>query len=63
VHHLVGVTEIAAMLDLSRQRVNQLVRSDQTFPPAEAELTGGRVWRTEVIEDWARSQGRPVRKR
>jgi predicted DNA-binding transcriptional regulator AlpA len=63
VHHLVGVTEIAEMLGLSRQRVNQMVRDDPVFPRPEAELTGGRVWRTEVIEEWARETGRLPRQR
>ena len=57
-HHLVGVTEIANMLGISRQRVNYLVQHDPTFPEPEVELTGGRVWATEAIERWARETGR-----
>jgi predicted DNA-binding transcriptional regulator AlpA len=56
--HLLGVAEIAAMLGLSRQRVNQLVQSDD-FPAPEAELSAGRIWTREAIETWAAAH--PVR--
>lgn len=57
VHHLVGVAEIAAMLGVTRQRVNQLVR-EEGFPGPEAELSAGRIWLRETIEAWARETGR-----
>lgn len=50
-HHLVGLTEIAAMLKVSRQRAGQLVdRSD--FPPPVATLAAGRVWNTDDVDEW-----------
>jgi predicted DNA-binding transcriptional regulator AlpA len=56
--HLLGVAEIAAMLGISRQRVNQLIQSPD-FPAAEAELSAGRIWTREAIESWAATH--PVR--
>ncbi len=61
-HHLVGLTEIAEMFGVSRQRVDEIVRSDQGFPPAEVVLKSGRVWRRETIEQWAKATGRKFRK-
>jgi predicted DNA-binding transcriptional regulator AlpA len=49
--HLLGVAEIAAMLGLSRQRVNQLIQADD-FPPPEAELSAGRIWSRAAVETW-----------
>ena len=60
-HHLVGAVEIAAMLDITRQRVYQLRNEDSTFPEPEVELASGRVWRREAIERWARANGRDIR--
>ena len=52
--HLLGVAEIAAMLGLTRQRVNQLIQSAD-FPAPEAELSAGRIWTREAIEAWVAS--------
>jgi predicted DNA-binding transcriptional regulator AlpA len=52
--HLLGVAEIAAMLGLSRQRVNQLIQSAD-FPAPEAELSAGRIWTREAVEAWIAS--------
>ena len=41
---LVGLTEIAEMLDLSRQRGDQIVRSDATFPKPVAVIKAGRIY-------------------
>lgn len=57
-HHLVGVAEVATMLGVSRQRVNKMVKEDESFPAPEAELAAGRIWERAAIEDWARSKGR-----
>jgi len=38
------------MLGLTRQRVNQLVAREVPFPKPEAELSAGRVWRREVVQ-------------
>lgn len=55
--HLVGVAEIAAMLGVTRQRVNQLVR-EEGFPAPAAELSAGRIWNRAEIEQWAKGTGR-----
>ena len=63
--HLVGLTEIAAMLGVTRQRVGQLVRDYNDFPSPVADLASGRIWETSAVEAWAnahpvRPPGRPV---
>ena len=57
-HHLVGIAEIADMLGVSRQRVDAIARTDETFPPPEADLKGGRVWSSAAIEEWRRNRAR-----
>jgi prophage regulatory protein len=54
---LVGVAEIATLLGVSKQRVDQLARQPD-FPDPEAIITAGRIWRREAIEAWARATGR-----
>ncbi len=49
---LVGVAEIAEMLGVSRQRVNQLVGSYADFPQPEAELSAGRIWSRHAVKSW-----------
>lgn len=60
----VGPGEIAELVGLSRQRVDQLSRQ-VGFPPPWAELLTGRVWRDTDIEAWAAARsvtrGRPKR--
>jgi predicted DNA-binding transcriptional regulator AlpA len=56
-HHLVGAAEIAAMLGVSRQRVQQLT-SRPDFPEPAAVLAMGKVWRTEDVQAWAKARGR-----
>jgi predicted DNA-binding transcriptional regulator AlpA len=54
-HHLVGVTEIAEILGVHRQRVHQLA-VDPGFPQPTVVLSGGqRIWVREAILSW---QGR-----
>jgi predicted DNA-binding transcriptional regulator AlpA len=55
---LVGVTEISDMLGVTRQRVDQLVRTDPTFPEPDAEITAGRIWLRDAVEAWAKASGR-----
>ncbi len=55
---LVGITEIADMLRISRQRVYQLLESDESFPDPIAEISAGRIWRREDVEAWGRRTGR-----
>ena len=57
VHHLIGAAEIARMLGVSRQRVQQLVAKPD-FPRPEAELAMGKVWSTDAVREWARESGR-----
>ena len=52
---LVGSAEIAAMLGVSRQRVNQLA-SAPDFPPPVADLSAGRVWTRSSVEAWMAGQ-------
>lgn len=61
---VVGVSEIAQMLGVSRQRVNQLRRLP-AFPQPLAELAAGPVWHTSTlrrfVSEWPRRPGRPRR--
>ncbi len=57
--HLVGLTEIAAMLGVSRQRASQIVRDYDDFPAPVAALASGRIWETAAVEAWA--EAHPVR--
>jgi predicted DNA-binding transcriptional regulator AlpA len=64
--HLVGVGEIAKMLGVSRQRVDQIAASAE-FPEPEVELMAGRVWIRSAVEAWVRNHpdrrpGRPPTK-
>jgi prophage regulatory protein len=59
VAELVGVAEIAQMVGVSRQRINELVRSDPDFPTPEAELAAGRIWIRESVERWMAFRSRP----
>jgi predicted DNA-binding transcriptional regulator AlpA len=54
---LMGLTEIAELLGLSRQRTDQLARQ-VGFPAPVATLTGGRIWKRDDVERWARETGR-----
>lgn len=54
---LVGVTEIAELLGVSRQRADQLSHSPG-FPEPIAELASGRIWLQAQVEKWAREAGR-----
>ena len=57
-HHLMSANEIAALLKISRQRVDQIAKSDPSFPKPTAILSGIRVWETADVEKWARKTGR-----
>jgi predicted DNA-binding transcriptional regulator AlpA len=58
-HHLVGPHEIARMLGVTRQRVDQLA-NEPGFPEPEVVLSRIRVWRTEDIRQWAERTGRTI---
>lgn len=51
-HHLLGVAEIAELLELSPDQVRRLIRTDPEFPLPEANLHIGRVWSTMAVEQW-----------
>lgn len=53
-HHLVGLTEIGAMLGVTRQRAAQIVKQYDDFPDPEVTLSSGRVWSTRAVEAWIR---------
>ncbi|HMJ75484.1 MAG TPA: hypothetical protein VK507_05900 [Iamia sp.] len=56
---LMGTTEIAKLLGVSRQRADQLSRTDG-FPDPVAEIAAGRIWLRADVEAWARESGRPL---
>lgn len=51
-HHLLGPAEVAELLGVSRQRVDQLAASYADFPLPEAELAAGRIWARSALEAW-----------
>jgi hypothetical protein len=57
-----GVSEVAEVLGVSRQRVSEL-RTSEAFPAPVAELRSGPVWRGSTlhrfVQNWARKPGRP----
>lgn len=55
---LVGVAEIAEMLQVSRQRVHKIVATDKTFPDPVAVLSAGKIWERSAVSDWIRAKGR-----
>jgi prophage regulatory protein len=57
VEDLVGVTEIGELLDVSRQRADQLTRTEG-FPEPIGTIAAGRIWRLVDVEAWARATGR-----
>jgi predicted DNA-binding transcriptional regulator AlpA len=59
-NQLLGVTEVAALLGLTRQRVQQLTETDPDFPSPAAELARGRVWERDDIVKWAKATGREI---
>lgn len=54
---VLGLTEIAEYLGISRQRVHQLAKTDG-FPEPLARLRQGNVWLLEDVEQWASKTGR-----
>ena len=51
--HLVGASEAAKILGVTRQRLGQMLEAYPDFPRPEAELSGGRIWLREPLEEWA----------
>lgn len=60
---LVGASEVAALLGVSRQRVHQL-REHEGFPVPLVEVAMGLLWDERAVlkfdRDWARRPGRPA---
>ncbi len=60
---LLGVAELAELLDVSKQRASELARSS-TFPRPVADLASGPVWLEPTVqrflEEWERRPGRPA---
>ena len=54
---LVGLTEIADMLGVSRSRAHQLAETEG-FPTPVGEISAGRIWERADVERWARGTGR-----
>lgn len=63
---LVGITELAELVGVTRQRASTLARHPG-FPEPLAELAAGPVWDLRMVErfvrSWARKPGRPATKR
>lgn len=59
---IIGITEIAELLGVSKQRVFQLMERDD-FPAPFAKLACGSIWRkgdlSTFAEGWQRKPGRP----
>jgi hypothetical protein len=61
---LVGVSEVAGLLGVTRQRASALAKSP-AFPAPVAVLAAGPVWTrpslNHFVEDWPRKNGRPTK--
>lgn len=51
----VGTAEVAVMLGLTRQRVQQLTR-DADFPAPLQKISAGWIWRRSDVEQWMRDR-------
>lgn len=54
----IGPREVAAMLQVSRQRLTQLRAEHPDFPAPWVTLGTGAIWRDTDVEAWARHTGR-----
>lgn len=54
---LVGTKEVAALLGVSRQRVNRIAQTHSGFPRPVGRLAAGRVWKRKDILEWATKRG------
>lgn len=53
---LLGASDVARLLGVSRQRVYQLLEERADFPRPAAALARGSVWRRHDVEAWARGR-------
>jgi hypothetical protein len=58
VDDLVNSEDIGHKLDLSRQRIHQLAKSDATFPAPAFNRSGVTLWLWPAVEKWAKATGR-----
>jgi predicted DNA-binding transcriptional regulator AlpA len=54
---LMGPAEIAALFNVSRQRVTQLIAKPD-FPTPVADLAMGKVWQAADVREWGKKNGR-----
>lgn len=54
---LMGLAEVRALLGVSRQRADQIIRKPD-FPPPLAELKTGKIWDASHVQRWASATGR-----
>ena len=59
---VLGLTELIAVLGVSKTRVAGLIKQPG-FPPPIAELSMGRVWDTQQIADYCATKGRTMHTR
>lgn len=63
---LAGLSEVASLIGVSRQRAGQLAAEHEDFPPAVARLKSGPVFVADQVRGflsrWKRSSGRPAKK-
>jgi hypothetical protein len=64
VPELVGLTEIAELLSVSKQRASQLAAEHASFPRPAQTIAAGKLWPRSSVEKWAstwerRRTGRP----
>jgi hypothetical protein len=61
---LIGVSEIAALFGVTRQRASE-IQTRAGFPAPVARLKSGPIWTrasiTRFLDDWQRRPGRPAR--
>lgn len=58
---LVGLTDIADLLGMTRAGADKLVKRESTFPVPVGALTGRtRAWKRNEVVQWAKEQGRPL---
>lgn len=61
---LVGLADIASILGVSKQRVQELAATDQLFPPPIGRFSGGKLYMRSMIEAFGAHRtatpGRPV---
>lgn len=63
---VVGISEVAALLGVSRQRAAQIAADHSDFPQPIAQLRSGRIWEEAAVRAWVvahpdRRPGRPAR--